>query len=62
MLKQSTHVIAVAFLYDALNMPENLENAAVATGLENVRFHSNPKEVQCQRMFKLLQNCPHFTS
>ena len=27
-------------------MPANLENSAVATGLEKVRFHSNPKEVQ----------------
>ena len=26
----------------ALNMPANLENAAVATGLENISFHSNP--------------------
>ena len=25
-------------------MPTNLENSAVATGLENVSFHSNPKE------------------
>ena len=25
-------------------MPANLENSAVATGLENVSFHSNPKE------------------
>ena len=24
-------------------------------------FHSNPKERQCQRMFKLLHNCTHFT-
>ena len=24
-------------------------------------FHSNPKEGQCQRMFKLLHNCTHFT-
>ena len=38
----------------ALNMPANLENSAVATGLEKVSFHSNPKEKQCQRMFKLL--------
>ena len=37
----------------ALNMPANLENSAVATGLEKVSFHSNPKERQCQRMFKL---------
>ena len=33
-----------------------LENSAVATGLEKVSFHSNPKERQCQRMFKLLHN------
>ena len=25
-----------------LNMPANLENSAVATGLEKVSFHSNP--------------------
>ena len=42
-------------------MPVNLENSAVATGLEKVSFHSNPKEKQCQRMFKLLQNCTHLT-
>ena len=34
-------------------MPENLENSAVATGLEKVSFHSNPKERQCQKMIKL---------
>ena len=33
-----------------------LENSAVATGLEKVSLHSNPKERQCQRMFKLLHN------
>ena len=32
-------------------MPANLENSAVATGLKNFSFHSNPKERQCQRMF-----------
>ena len=31
-------------------MSANLENSAVATGLEKVSFHSNPKERQCQRM------------
>ena len=45
----------------ALNMPVNLENSAVATGLENVSFHSNPKERQCQRMLKLPQNSTHLT-
>ena len=29
------------------SMPANLENSAVATGLEKVSFHSNPKERQC---------------
>ena len=38
-----------------LNMAASLENSAVATGLEKVRFHSNPKERQCQRMLKILQ-------
>ena len=42
-------------------MPSNQENSAVATGLEKVSFHSNPKEGQCQRMFKLPYNCAHFT-
>ena len=42
-------------------MPENLENSAMATGLEKISFHSNPKERQCQRMLKLLHNCTHLT-
>ena len=42
-------------------MPANLENSVVATGLERVNFHSNPKERQCQRMFKPLHNCTHLT-
>ena len=37
------------------------KNSAVATGLEKVRFHSNPKERQCQRMLKLPHNCTHLT-
>ena len=45
----------------ALNMPANLENSAVATGLEKVSFHSNAKERQCQRMLKLPHNCTHLT-
>ena len=45
----------------ALNMSENLENSAVATRLKKVSFHSKPKEGQCQRMFKLLYTCAHFT-
>ena len=33
----------------------------MATGLEKVSFHSNPKETQCQRMFKLPHSCIHLT-
>ena len=32
----------------ALNIPVNLENSVVPTGLANVSFHSNPKERQRQ--------------
>ena len=39
----------------------NLENSAVATGLEKVSFHFNPKERQCQTMLKLPHNCTHLT-
>ena len=37
------------------------EDSAVATGLEKVSFHSDPKEKQGQRMFQLLHNCTHLT-
>ena len=43
------------------SMPANLENSAVAIELENVSFHSNSKERQCQRMLKLLHNCTPLT-
>ena len=45
----------------ALNMPANLENSAVATGLEKVSFPSNSKERQCQGMLKLPHSCTHLT-
>ena len=44
-----------------LNVLANLENSAVATGLEKISFHPNPKEMHCQRMFKLTYNGTHFT-
>ena len=43
-------------------MLTNLENSAMGTVLEKFSFHSNPKEGQCQRMFKLPYYCVHFTS
>ena len=33
------------------NMSANLENLAVAAGLEKVSFQSNPKERLCQRNY-----------
>ena len=39
---------------------KNLENSAVATGLKKISFNSNPKEGQCQRMFKLPDKSAHF--
>ena len=35
-------------------MPANLENSAVATGLEKVNFHSNPKEYSNYRSIALI--------
>ena len=46
---------------EAGKVSANLENSAVATGLEKVSFHSNPKERECQRMLKLPYNCTHLT-
>ena len=43
------------------SVSENMENSAVTTVLEEVSFHSSPKEGQCQRMFKPMCNCTHFT-
>ena len=49
---------AVKVLY---SICQQIWKTAVATGLEKVNFHSNPKERECQRMFKLPHNCTHFT-
>ena len=43
------------------SISQQIWKTAVATGLEKVSFHSNPKESQCQRMLKLLHNCTHVT-
>ena len=59
-LKQMFSWILWCFM-SSKNMPANFENSAVATGLEKVSFHSNPKERKCQRMLKLLHNCTHLT-
>ena len=40
---------------------QQIWKSAVATGLEKVSFHSNPKERQCRRLFKLRYNCTYFT-
>ena len=40
---------SIKSLIAAFNMVANLENLAVAMGLEKVTFHSNPKERQRQK-------------
>ena len=37
-------------------MPANMENSAMATGLEKISFHSNLKEKQCQESQQTLEN------
>ena len=58
-LERKQQPTVVLSLNAALNMSANLENSAVATGLEKVSFHSNHKEKECQRMVKLPHNCTH---
>ena len=38
-------------------MTANLEKPVVATGLEKISFHSNPKERQCQITLRLSHYC-----
>ena len=38
------------------SMPANLENSVVATGLEKVSFHSNPKECSKYRITALISH------
>ena len=40
---------------------QQIGKTALATGLKKVSFHSNPKERQCRKMFKLPHNCTHLT-
>ena len=40
---------------------QQIWKTGLATRLEKVSFHSNAKERQCQRMFKLPHNCTHLT-
>ena len=42
-------------------MPANLENSAVATGLEKVSFHSNPKECSNYRTVALISHASKVT-
>jgi hypothetical protein len=49
---------AVKVLY---SICQQIWKTAVATELEKVNFHSNHKERQCQRMFKLMHDCTYLT-
>ena len=50
---------AVKVLYSICQ--QTWKNSAVAPGVEKVSFHSNPKERQCQRIFKLPHHRTHLT-
>ena len=43
------------------SMCQQIWKTPVGTGLEKVSFHSNAKERQDQRKFKLPHNCTHLT-
>ena len=52
------------YIYEsaALNMSANLENSAVATGLEKVSFHSNPKKGNAKECSNYRNNfCAHLS-
>ena len=58
----SKHIKCIKWIYIIVcELYPNLENSAMAKGLEKVSLHSNPKERQCQRMLKLPHNCTHLT-
>ena len=40
---------------------QQIWKTAAATAMEKVSFHSNLKEMQCQRMLKLPPSCTHLT-
>ena len=48
-------------IWEIQQSPQDWKSSAVATVLEKVSFHSNPKERKCQRMLKLPHNCTHLT-
>ena len=57
--KNYGHSYSIKTKCSNLLMPTNIPSA-VATGLEKVSFYSNPKEWQCQRIFKLPYKCALF--
>ena len=45
----------------SLNMPADLENSAVATGLKKGQFLFQSQRKSMPKIFKLPHNCTHFT-
>ena len=52
---------AVKVLHSICQQIWKSQQRFLATGLEKVSCHANPKEEQCQRMYKLPYICTHFT-
>ena len=60
-LKDDTTKVLYSKCQQIWKAQQILESLGMAIGLDNISFHSNLKERQCQRMLKLLHNCTHLT-
>ena len=56
-----THLAPVTKFCSVQNLGPSIMNHSSGQELEKISFHSNPKERQCQRTFKLPRNCTHLT-
>ena len=52
---------AVKVLHSICQQIWQTQQWSFSSRLEKVNLHSNPKERQCQRMFKLPHNCTHLS-
>jgi len=60
-LKDDTIKVLYSVCQQIWKAQQIVESPVMAIGLDNISFHSNLKERQCQRMLKLLHNCTHLT-
>ena len=56
-----TETLALLVVKEMSEMEREKPLSLKEGSMEKAGFHSNPKERQFQRMFKLLHNCTHLT-